>query len=165
MLLDRRIVDKCLLDKECAAIVELLNPFQLSVGVVDGVEVIVHATKIQRDTIDRETHAEVNLDLQNAYGRCLRHTAIDSIVDKLPSMARFIAADYSQVCRLYYEDHVFSLTFGVNQGDLLAGLLFSLTLHAFLLKVHNIIPDLQLNVWYLDDGKIIGTFNDTSRAV
>jgi hypothetical protein len=27
MLLDRRIVGKCLLDKECVAIVELLNPF------------------------------------------------------------------------------------------------------------------------------------------
>jgi hypothetical protein len=41
--------------------------------------------------------------------------------------------------------------------------LFSLTLHAFLLKLHNIIPDLQLNTWYLDDGKIVGTLNDTSR--
>jgi hypothetical protein len=27
MLLDRHIVGKCLLDKECTAIVELLNPF------------------------------------------------------------------------------------------------------------------------------------------
>jgi hypothetical protein len=47
-----------------------------------------------RDTIDRETHAEVNLDLQNAYGRYLRQTAIDSIVDKLPSMVRFVTAVY-----------------------------------------------------------------------
>jgi hypothetical protein len=47
----------------------------------------------------------------------------------------------------------------------MVGLLFSLTLHAFFLKVHNIIPDLQLNAWYLDDGKIVGTFNETSRAV
>ncbi len=60
---------------------------------------------------------------------------------------------------------MFSLTSGVDQGDPLAGLLFSLTLHAFLLKVHNIIPDLQLNAWYLDDGKIVGVLNDTSRAV
>ncbi len=66
---------------------------------------------------------------------------------------------------MYYEDHVFSLTSGVNQGNPLADLLFSLTLHAFLLNVHNIIPDLQLNAWYLDNGKIVGTLNDTSRAV
>ncbi len=43
---------------------------------------------------------------------------------------------------MYYENHVFSLTFGVDQGDLLVGLLFSLTLHTFLLKVHNTIPNL-----------------------
>jgi hypothetical protein len=118
-----------------------------------------------RDTIDRDTHAKVDLDLQNAYGRSLHQTAIDLVMDKLPSMARFVTAVYTQAGRLYYEDHVFSLTSSVDQGDPLAGLLLSLTLHAFLLKVHNIIPDLQLNVWYLDDGKIVGTLNDTSRAI
>jgi hypothetical protein len=121
----------------------LLNPFQLSVGVAGGAKAIVHATNMLRDTIDCETHAEVNLDLQNAYG--LRQTAINSVVDKLPGMARFVVAIYTQVGRLYYEDHVFLLTSDVNQGDPLASLLFSLTLHAFLFKVHNIIPDLQLN--------------------
>ncbi len=29
----------------------------------------------------------------------------------------------------------------------------------------NIIPDLQLNAWYLDNGKIVGMLNDTSRTV
>jgi hypothetical protein len=95
----------------------------------------------------------------------LRQTAIDLVVDKLPSMARFVTAVCTQAGRLYYEDHVFLLTSGIDQGDLLAGLLFSLTLHAFLLKVHNIIPDLQLNAWYLDDGKIIDTLNDMSQTV
>ncbi|CAM6022396.1 unnamed protein product [Sphagnum balticum] len=80
-------------------------------------------------------------------------------------MVRFVAVVYTQAGRLYYEDHVFSLTSGVGQGDPLASFLFSLTLHAFLLKVHNIIPDLQLNAWYFDDGKIVDTLNDTSRAI
>ncbi len=125
----------------------------------------MHATNRLCDTIDRKTHAEVNLDLQNAYGRCLRQTTIDSIVNKLPGIARFVVVVYSQADRLYYKDHVFSLTSDVDQGDPLAGLLFSLTLHTFLLKVHNIIPDLQLNDWYQDDGKIIGTLNEMSHAV
>jgi hypothetical protein len=92
MLLDRRIVGKCLLDKECATIVELLNPFQLGPGVAAKAEAIVHATNMLRDTIDHETHAKVDLDLHNAYGRCLHQTAIDSVIDKLPGMARFVAA-------------------------------------------------------------------------
>jgi hypothetical protein len=71
MLLDRHIVGKCLLDKESAAIVKLLNPFQLGAGVAGGAQAIVHATTMLCDTIDRETHAKVDLDLQNAYERCL----------------------------------------------------------------------------------------------
>ncbi len=165
MLLDRHIVGKCLLDTECAAITELLDPFQLGAGVAGEAQAILHATNMLHDTINRKTHAEVDMDLQNAFGRYLHQTAIDSIVDKLPGMARFVAVVYSQASRLYYEDHVFSLPSSVDQGDPLACLLFSLTLHAFLLNVHNIIPDLQLNAWYLDDGKIIGTLNDTSQAV
>jgi hypothetical protein len=63
MLLDRRIIDKCLLNKECAAVVELLNPFQFGAGVASGAKAIVHATNMLRDTINRETHDEVDLDL------------------------------------------------------------------------------------------------------
>jgi hypothetical protein len=95
MLLDRRIVGKCLPDKESAVIVELLNPFQLGAGVAGGAEAIMHATNMLHDTIDRVTHAEVDLDLQNAYGRYLHQTAIDLVVDKLLDMARFIAAVYT----------------------------------------------------------------------
>ncbi|CAN5966240.1 unnamed protein product [Sphagnum jensenii] len=101
MLPDRHIVSKCLLDKECTAIVELLNPFQLGADVIGGAEVIVHTTNMLRDTIDRETHAQVDLDLQNAYGRCLRQTTIDLVVDKLPSMARFVVAVYTPAGHLY----------------------------------------------------------------
>ncbi len=79
-----------------------------------GTEVIVHATNLLRDTINHETHAEVDLDLQNAYGRYLHQTATDSVVDKLSSMARLVAVVYTQAGRLYYEDHVFSLTSGVD---------------------------------------------------
>jgi hypothetical protein len=165
MLLDRCIVGKCLLDKDCIAIVGLLIPFELDTSVVGGAEVIVHATNMLCDTIDRETHAEVDLDLQNAYGCCLRQIAIDSVVNKLLGMARFVAAVYTEAGHLYYEDHMFSLTSDVDQGDPLAGLLFSLTLHAFVVKVQNIILNLQLNAWYRDNGKIGGTFHDTSGAV
>ncbi len=31
--------------------------------------------------------------------------------------------------------------------------------------MHNIIPDLKVNTWYLDDDNFVGSFNDTSRAV
>jgi hypothetical protein len=72
-----------------------MNPFQFGTGVAGGAEAIVHTTNLVRDTINRKTHAEVDLDLQNTYGRCLCQTAIDSIIVKLLGMARFVAAVYT----------------------------------------------------------------------
>jgi hypothetical protein len=72
MLLVWRIINKCLLDKECVVIANLLDPFQLGVGVAGRAEAIVHAIIMLRGTINREMHAEVDLDLQNTYRRCLR---------------------------------------------------------------------------------------------
>jgi hypothetical protein len=51
------------LDKDFAAIAKLLDPFQLNASVAGRAEAIVHATNMLRDTIDRETHAKVDLDL------------------------------------------------------------------------------------------------------
>jgi hypothetical protein len=58
MRMDRRIVGKCLLHKECAAIAKLLILFWFGTNVAGGVEAIVHATNMLWDTIDRETHAK-----------------------------------------------------------------------------------------------------------
>jgi hypothetical protein len=59
MLLDQRIVGKCLLDKECDTVVELLNPFQLGADVAGKAKAIVHATNMLSDTINYDMHVEV----------------------------------------------------------------------------------------------------------
>ena len=44
----------------------------------------------------------------------------------------------------------------MQQGDPLGPLLFSLVLHPLALKIQKEFPNLLLNVWYLDDGCIVG---------
>ena len=54
---------------------------------------------------------------------------------------------------------------GFHQGDSLACLFFAVVLHPIILKIAAEVPDLLLNGWFLDDGSLIGKFDDLSRAV
>ena len=45
---------------------------------------------------------------------------------------------------------------GVQQGDPLGPLGFALALHPIIEKIREEVPDLKINVWYLDDGTLCG---------
>ena len=54
---------------------------------------------------------------------------------------------------------------GLHQGDPLAALLFSLVLHRLVKLIHERVPRLKLNGWYLDDGTLIGATEQLRQAV
>ena len=53
----------------------------------------------------------------------------------------------------------------MQQGDPLGPLLFSLVLQTLTQKIKEACPNLALNVWFLDDGTLIGRTDDVLRAV
>src|SRR4051794_34833083 len=70
----------------------------------------------------------------------------------------------------FYPPHLFFSTItlqsmvGVQQGDPLGPLLFSLVLHPFASRIRDEFPQLNLGVWYLDDGTIIGDVEDVFKV-
>ena len=67
----------------------------------------------------------------------------------------FVYSAYAQPSYLYCEDHVIHSSEGIQQGDHLGPLLFCLTIHPMLLKLHS-----ELKFFYLDDGTLGGSLED-----
>ena len=54
---------------------------------------------------------------------------------------------------------------GVQQGDPLGPLCFALTLQPSIDKLKREVPNLSINVWYLDDGTLCGSPEDLCAAL
>ena len=61
--------------------------------------------------------------------------------------------------------NIISSSTGFHQGDPLAGLLFFLNLQPVVEQVKVEVPDLDLKVWFLDDGTQVGTLEHLQRVV
>ncbi|GJV12371.1 ankyrin repeat-containing protein ITN1-like protein [Tanacetum coccineum] len=72
-----------------------------------------------------------------------------------PAISRWVEFCYSNPVRLYYGEQTLWSCQGVQQGDPLGPLLFSLVLHPLICKIRDSFS-LSLHAWYLDDGTIVG---------
>ena len=73
-----------------------------------------------------------------------------------PEILKWVIQIYSHESVMFAGNETFVCTTGVQQGDPLGPMLFSLAIHQMVKKVSQEISGLDLNAWYLDDGTIIG---------
>ena len=66
---------------------------------------------------------------------------------------------------LHLSRHTIPSCCGVQQGNPLVPLCFALTLHSVIEKIKREVPDLLINVWYLDDGTLCGSSDDLLKAL
>ena len=82
---------------------------------------------------------------------------LDAARKFIPASAPFASFCYSQHSKLFFNAPHIQSQSGVQQGDPLEALLFSLGLWPIIKELNNKLPNLMQNSWYLDDGIIAGT--------
>ena len=73
-----------------------------------------------------------------------------------PEISRWVESIYGVEAFLNHGENTILSSCGLRQGDPLAPLLFSVTLHTLVLKLEREDPSLTENAWFLDDGLISG---------
>ena len=143
-----------------------LMPMQIAVGASNGIDAAVHSL---RDALeahgDSDNYILVQIDASNAFNSCNRAMILREVVKHLPGLARWTHASYGHASALFCGDVVIMSRAGTQQGDPLGMLYFALVLHPLLLRARELdglSKDGPLQVWYADDGNIVGKVADVA---
>ena len=105
------------------------------------------------------------LDFSNAFNSIDRSTMFREIRDRIPSLAPWMECCYGARPALHLGKVIIPSCCGVQQGDPLGPLGFSLALQPLVESIKSNVPDLKVNVWYLDDGTLCGSPADLALAL
>ena len=101
--------------------------------------------------------------LRNAFNSVSRNAVVSTVQQVCPILP-WVSYTLSCCSHLYFGSFLLSSSSGVQQGDPMCPMLFSLVIH---LVVHQLSLVLRVNVsaWYLDDGTIAGTQQGVCTAL
>ena len=163
----RRLTSKCISRAVRSDASRILTPTQVGVGVPCGCEAIVLAVaRVQEDAATPpEGRWTLLLDFSNAFNRVDRGSMFQEVRDRIPSMAAWMEMCYGAQSFLHLGCRTILSCCGVQQGDPLGPLGFALALHPIVEKIHEQVPGLLINAWYLDDGTLCGSATDLHAAL
>ena len=153
----RRLTSKIAARSVRDRVTRYLAPSQLGVGVPNGCEGIIHSVdRLVSEYGDNANFAMLKIDYANAFNSVSRKAFIHAASKICPDIIPWIMRIYCCPSVMFAGDHQFTCTRGVQQGDPLGPILFSLAIQPMVEQISASFPDLKLNAWFLDDGTLIG---------
>ncbi len=142
--------------------VDGLCPHQLGVGVAGACETIAQAVQSLARSFPTLGVNLLQVDLRNAFNSISRERILEEVAAQAPALLGWAQTLYGAHSHLYTQGHRLSSQQGVQQGDPLGPFLFAL---AWQRVVRQLPSTLGLNLWYLDDGHLVGSVEALSSAL
>ena len=162
----RRLACKLALSSIKTDIPTFFHPQQLGVGTANGAEAIVHSVAAALENLEVD-ESILQIDFANAFNLVSRERIFELVDRHFPTLANVINFLYRSqgFLQLNNSDATIKSCTGVQQGCPLAPFLFALVLKELTSKLSAAMPELKVNLWYLDDGHLAGKTTDLVKCL
>ena len=155
----RRLTSKCLCAVVKGKAAEFFKPYQFGVACSNGAEKIAHGLRacVNKYWLD-DDFVVLKVDMKNAFYMVSRGAILSECSKHFPELLPWASWCYSQHPFLWHPLGTLHSEQGVQQGDPLGPLLFSLVLNKLVSEIttNTACADLSYHAWYLDDGVLAG---------
>jgi len=129
----------------------------VGVGVRGGLEAAIHSFSYHLDCHkDNPDMCAVKIDMYNAFNEVQHAPFLCQVNHHFPGIYSWVKWCYQYPFKLQLGPLAFKCSRGIQKGDPFGPLLFSLVL-LDLLESITIPPDISFQLWYLDDGTLVGS--------